>query len=128
MKRLYLLLLVSGTCLFLISCGSNSDQAAGAVEDYLAALTNKEAERLATLSCADWEAEAERELDSLIAVDAELDGVACRVTGTDGDNTLVSCSGSIVLSYNDENQSLPLEERTYITVQEGGEWLVCGFE
>jgi len=39
-----------------------------------------------------------------------------------GSDTLVTCSGQIVASYNGENQNLALSGRTYQVVQEGGEW------
>jgi hypothetical protein len=111
----------------LMACASGSDNApAKAVEDYLNALVAKDADRLSTLSCGEWEDDALLELDSFQAVEARLDGLACEQTGTDGDTSLVLCSGNIIATYNDEDQELDLSVRTYQVVQEGGEWLVCG--
>lgn len=112
---------------FLTGCASNNANApAQAVENYLNALVAKEAERLSTLSCGEWEDEALLELDSFQAVTARLEGLSCEQTGTDGETALVLCNGNIVATYNDENQELDLSVRTYQVVEEGGEWLVCG--
>lgn len=111
----------------LTSCGSSStDAPAKAVENYLNALVAKDAERLPTLVCGDWEEDALIELDSFQAVTASLENVSCTQTGTDGDTALVLCTGNIVASYNNEDQRLDLSVRTYQVVEEGGDWLVCG--
>jgi hypothetical protein len=112
---------------FLTACsGSSSDTSAQAVENYLTALVEKDADRLATLSCGEWEDDALLELDSFQAVTARLDGMACEQTGIDGDTTLVLCNGKIIATYGNEDQELDLSVRTYQVVEEGGEWLVCG--
>jgi outer membrane lipoprotein-sorting protein len=113
--------------LFLAACASGSkDAPAKAVEDYLNALVAKDADRLSTLSCAEWEDDALLELDSFQAVTARLEGLTCEQTGADGETALVLCNGSIVATYNNEDQELDLSVRTYQVVQEAGEWLVCG--
>ena len=113
--------------LALSACASNNDNApVQAVENYLAALVEKDTNRLTTLTCGEWEEEALLELDSFQAVETRLEGLACEQTGTDGDTALVLCNGSIVATYGDEDQELDLSVRTYQVVQEGGEWLVCG--
>lgn len=127
MRTFFLILFGIVTILALAGCASNNENApAQAVEDYLTALVEKDANRLTTLSCGEWEEEALLELDSFQAVTARLEGLACEQTGTDGDTALVLCNGSIVATYNDEDQQLDLSVRTYQVVQEGGEWLVCG--
>ena len=113
--------------LALTACASNNTAApAKAVEDYLSALIAKDADRLSTLSCGEWEDDALLELDSFQAVTARLEGVACEQTGADGDTALVLCNGKIIATYDNEDQELDLSVRTYQVVQEGGEWLVCG--
>ena len=127
MRIFFLILFVMTSALLLSACAANNSNApAKAVEDYLNALVAKDADRLTTLSCGDWEDDALLELDSFQAVTARLEGVACEQTGTDGDTALVLCNGSIVATYNDEDQELDLSVRTYQVVQEGGDWLVCG--
>jgi hypothetical protein len=121
------LFLVCTFPLLLSACASNNNDApVKAVEDYLTALVAKDADRLATLSCGEWEEDALLELDSFQAVTTRLDGLACEQTGTDGDTALVLCNGRIIATYNEEDQDLDLSVRTYQVVQEGGEWLVCG--
>ena len=126
MRKLLFILLITLITIPLAACASNTDAPAKAVENYLNALVNKEADKLPTLVCGDWEEDALMELDSFQAVTASLENVACSQTGADGDTTLVLCTGNIVASYNNEDQKLDLSTRTYQVVQQGGDWLVCG--
>lgn len=128
MRKILLALMITAVASFLLAaCSSSStDASAKAVEDYLNALVTKDADRLPTLVCGDWEEDALIELDSFQAVTARLEGLACEQTGTDGDTALVLCKGKIIASYNNEDQELDLSVRTYQVVQEGGDWLVCG--
>jgi hypothetical protein len=122
-----LILIIVFITLTLPACASNNDNApVQAVENYLNALVEKDANRLTALVCGEWEEEALLELDSFQAVTARLEGVACEQTGTDGATALVLCNGNIVASYNNEDQQLDLSVRTYQVVEEGGDWLVCG--
>ena len=126
-KFCLILLTIITTALFLAACASNNEAApARAVEEYLSALVTKDADRLATLSCGEWEDDALLELDSFQAVTTRLEGLACEQTGMDGNTALVLCNGSIIATYDNEDQELDLSVRTYQVVQEGGDWLVCG--
>jgi uncharacterized protein YceK len=128
-RLLFPLLLIFIVASALSGCSSgaaSTDGAAQAVQSYLQALSAKDAAKLANLSCKTWESQATMELDSFQAVATTLKDVACKQTGTDGSNTLVTCTGQIVASYNGENQNLDLSGRTYLVTQQGGEWLVCG--
>jgi hypothetical protein len=127
-KFILFTLLTSLALTVLSACGSsaNTDAPAKAVEDYLNALVNKEADRLPTLVCGDWEEDALIELDSFQAVTARLENVACTQSGTDGETALVNCTGSIVATYNNEDQALDLSVRTYQVTEDNGTWLVCG--
>jgi outer membrane lipoprotein-sorting protein len=125
--RFMLVMFLGLTTLVLSACASSNENApVQAVENYLTALVEKDADRLTTLTCGEWEDEALLELDSFQAVTARLEGLACEQTGTDGETALVLCNGNIVATYNNEDQQLDLSVRTYQVVQEGGEWLVCG--
>ena len=128
MRRFFLILFMTIAILALAACGASNtnDAPAKAVEDYLTALVEKDADRLSTLVCGEWEEDALIELDSFQAVTVRLDGLACEQTGTDGETALVLCSGKIIASYNNEDQELDLSVRTYQVTQEGGDWLVCG--
>lgn len=113
--------------MILSACGASSDLAAQSVEDYYQALVNKDMDRAVSLSCADWEMNAQMEVDSFQAVDASLDGFTCEQTGTDGDMAIVTCQGRIVMSYDGEDQYLDLSGQSYQTLQQGGDWLFCGY-
>lgn len=107
---------------------ANSGEAHKAVESYLQALVAKDDARFSQLICPAFEAEALTEFDSFGAVDASLDNVACRATGTDGNATLVTCSGSIVVTYRGEdNQVLDLSNNIYRVTRVDGEWKMCGY-
>jgi len=125
-KLLLILFIVLTVNLLLTACASNTDAPAKAVEDYLNALVEKDADRLSTLVCGAWEEDALIELDSFQAVTARLEDAACTQTGTDGETALIHCTGKIILSYDNEDQELDLSTRTYQVTQEGGDWLVCG--
>ena len=126
MRKLIIILALVLTTTILAACASNTDAPAQAVENYLKALVNKEADKLPTLVCGEWEEDALIELDSFQAVTARLENVACSQNGTDGDTSLVLCTGSIVATYNGEDQQLDLSTRTYQVTEQGGDWLVCG--
>lgn len=125
-KLLTVLSIALAAHLLLTACASSTDAPAKAVEAYLTALVNKDADRLPTLVCGEWEEDAIMELDSLQAVTARLEDVACSKTGTDGETALVFCTGNIVATYNNEDQKLDLSTRTYQVIEQGGDWLVCG--
>lgn len=126
MRKLTFLLFIILATSILSACASNSDASAQAVENYLNALVNKEADRLPSIVCGEWEEDALIELDSFQAVTASLENVSCSQTGTDGDTALILCTGNIVASYNNEDQKLDLSVRTYQVIEQGGDWLVCG--
>lgn len=114
--------------LFLAACGPSLDAPARAVEDYLNALVSKDADRLSSLSCADWEPTAILELDSLQAVETRLEGLTCTAVANDDGTFSVNCTGAILATYNGEDQELDLSVRTYNVVEQGGEFLVCGYK
>jgi hypothetical protein len=131
--------------LFLTACGGPAAQsptansptaviaatkspAAAVVEDYYAALVSKDAAKVSNLTCKDWEEQALLEMDGFQAVKAELDNVVCKEAGTDGGATLVGCTGNIALTYNTEQQSLDVSRQVYRVVQQGGDYLVCGYK
>ena len=128
--RKSLAIILLALALVLAACGGvqpAGDGAAQAVESYLDALVNKDADRLMSLSCAAFEADATLELDAFQAVEATLKDASCAQTGSEGDTALVACTGAIVATYGSEDQQLDLAGRTYQVIQEGGDWLVCGY-
>jgi hypothetical protein len=127
-RSLVFLTLIVGVLLLAACGGSKTDQAPKAVELYLQALVKEDADQLATLSCKAWETDALMEVDSFQGVSAALDGLSCSQTDTEGDTVFVSCTGTIKATYGNEQQEIPLAGRTYRVVQEGGEWLMCGYK
>ena len=106
--------------LFLTACRTSP---ATMVEDFLTALAAKDEARMLSLVCADYEFDALLEFDSYALVQTTLKDVDCQPSGAD-----VICSGSIEASYGDEVRSFDLSERTYHLVQDGADWLVCGYD
>ncbi len=114
--------------LTLSACSGAAQSGPGAaVLSYLQALIDRDSARLAALSCPDWEAAAQLELESFAAVTVTLEEASCQESGADGETTLVSCTGKIVANYGNEVLELDLAERTYQVVQQGGDWLMCGY-
>lgn len=94
----------------------------------MGALVEKNASSLASLSCADWETMALLELDSLQAVETRLDGLSCPTIKEEADGTFsVNCTGRLLATYNNEDQEIDLSSNTYIVIEQGGEYLVCGY-
>lgn len=114
--------------MLLSACGKSTDPAAKTVENYLTALVNKDANTLSALSCANWESNALLELDSLQAVATRLENLSCAAKGIEGTTTQVICQGKIIATYNSEDQQFDLSVRTYQVVNQGGEYLVCGYQ
>ena len=125
-KLLLILCIMLPANVLLTACASNASAPVNAVENYLNALVEKDADRIPTLVCGAWEEDALIELDSFQAVTARLEGLACEQTGTEGNIALVHCNGSIIATYGTEDQEIDLSVRTYEVTQEGGDWLVCG--
>jgi len=128
MRKLTMIFIFLTLVLTLTACaGGGVDAPEKATEAYLNALVAADADRMSTLSCAEWESNAMLELDSFQAVEASLKDMTCSKTGEDGETALVTCQGQIVASYNGEDTAIDLNSRVYEMTQSGGEWLVCGY-
>jgi len=126
MRKSLLILAFLAVMVLLSACTAQKSPAVQAVEAYQIAFASKDADALTQLSCADWEAQALLEMDSFQAVGTVLDSVACTEAGAEGDAVLVTCEGSISLTYGEEKRSFDLAGRTFTVIQEGAYWLVCG--
>jgi hypothetical protein len=113
--------------LALAGCTSSREGSAQAVEGLLEALVTRNEPLYTSLTCPEYEAQALIEYDSFGLVESELTGVACTVAGSEGENSLVRCTGSIDATYGNEVRSFALAPRTYRVVVNSGEWLVCGY-
>ena len=101
--------------------------AAKAIQSYLQARVERNANKAVALSCADWEKRARVEVDSLRS-DAKLEGLVCHEAGASGAFTLVACSGKILTSYSGETRELDLSQRQFRAAFQAGEWLMCGYQ
>jgi len=107
---------------------SQGSSASSVVGDYFEALVAKDANQAVNLSCTAWEEQAQIDADTFAINPATAENIQCKTAGEDGDTTLVSCTGKLVLDYNGEKQEINLADRTYKVVQEGGEWRMCGYQ
>jgi len=121
-----IVILLSISAVFLAGCGATTGPEK-AVETYLTALVNQDANRLTTASCKAWEEKARLDSDSFQAVKAKLDGMVCTKSGDEGTSAKVTCTGKIMATYGNENQEIPLDRYTYLVTREGGEWRMCGY-
>lgn len=116
-------------CLLALSaCSPKQSPSVQAVLTYLEALAAKDGDKMVSVSCADWESSARLELDSFTAVTPELVDLQCNEASAQGDEVLVSCTGQLKLDYNGEIQNLDLSGQFFRTIQEGGEWRMCGYQ
>jgi hypothetical protein len=127
-KNRFLVIILSLSIFALVGCGQAKSDSAFTVEAYLNGLVANDPATLSNLSCTDWEQSALMELDSFQGVKASLKDLNCQETGKDGDTSLVVCQGKIVATYNQEDQEIELNVRTYRVVQENSEWRVCGYQ
>lgn len=132
MKQKQLLLVLGmAISLVLVACGSASGTASGDpaknVEAYLQARVKSDVNQMISLSCAVWEPTAKVEAASFQTMNAKLDGVTCQASETQGNVSFVACRGKIVTSYNGNDREWDLAERQFKSIQEGGEWRMCGY-
>lgn len=126
-KRNTILLFVM-LVLLLAACSAGQSQAGAVVEDYLAALSNKDEALLVSRICVDFEFEALLEFDAFSNLKTELNNVSCEEVSNQGEQAEVVCQGSIEAAYGSEIRSFDLSERVYHLTRENGSWLVCGVD
>ena len=107
--------------------GCNQRDAAGTIEAYLRAKVEKsDRDKMVSLSCAAWEAQAIAESSSFASIDAEIEDMKCEESGADGDYRVVACEGKIMATYGvGDTRELDLGG-PYRTIEEDGEWKMCG--
>jgi hypothetical protein len=109
--------------------GGSSGDPAEAVQNYLrASVVDNDADRTRDLTCAALESGAEGAALSWASVDAQLEGMTCERSGTNGDFTQITCQGQISAVYGAgetaETRTFPLG--TYQVIEEEGQWRWCG--
>lgn len=113
--------------LFFTAC-AGKEPAVQTVEAYLNAIVQQDDTTLTSLVCEDFQFDAMLEMDSFLAVSPQLQDLNCTVSGEENGATLVACTGSILATYNDEQQSLDLSGRVFQVIEDADEWQVCGFQ
>jgi len=116
--------------LFLTACSGSSTPSSGAakaVEDYLQALVARDINAMIDQACLDWEQQARLEYNAFSAVKLEMKNLSCRENGTEGDFTLVTCTGSIIANYGAEDLTIDVAERAYQAIKENDQWRMCGY-
>ena len=68
---------------------------------------------------------ADAATEQYIQAMADKDKAQCSCE--DGDNTLVNCTGTLDLTYNDEIRAIDLSLRTYYLQEVDGQWKVCEY-
>ena len=114
--------------LLLTACQGGATPAERSVQGFLQALADKNEAMMTSRVCPDYESDALLELDSLALVKTSLKDVSCKQVSMDDKGAQVVCQGSIEATYNGEVQSFDLSTRTYTVVNDGGDWLVCGYK
>ena len=122
------ILIIGLISILLTACGGSASPAATAVESYLQALSARDEALMLSYVCPDYEVDALLEFDAFALVQTTLEGLACEEVGVTGDAIMVVCAGSIEATYGSELRNFDLSEREYRVVDEGGNWLVCGYE
>ncbi len=123
-------LILATLLVLLAACSSAPDASTAAknVETYLQARTKSNVEKMISLSCSAWEPTARIEATSFQSMEAKLDGVICTTSGSEGNSATVMCTGKIVTSYNGESRDWRLDQRSFVSALEGGEWRMCGYK
>jgi predicted small secreted protein len=130
MKRINVLLILILAAVILAAC-AGQDGAGSAAKKYFQAIADGDEDRIATLSCPDWESSARSDVAAFKGVKARLENVTCKPVSssseTTEDSSVVECSGAIVATYNNEDSNFELKGKQLTVQKQGGEWLVCGY-
>lgn len=113
--------------LLLAACSQAASDPGGVVVQYYQALVDEDIDRMKSLSCAAWEENAQLEFDAFAGVETALGDLSCQTAGTEGEYTLVECTGAIQATYGNEVQDFDLGGVPYRVIQEAGEWRMCGW-
>jgi hypothetical protein len=130
MRKCIPVILITILCaVWLAGCSGQTAQkgAPEAVETYIQALVERNENAAIAAACADWEEQAKVEYNSFSAVKLKLDGLSCQTSGQENPYTLVKCSGSIVANYGAEDLTIDIASRTYRSIEEAGDWRMCGY-
>jgi hypothetical protein len=113
--------------LLLAACGNATAQTPqAAIENYLRTRMAGDEATLLPLVCNAREAAARTEALSFKAMQASIETLSCSAGATEGEFTLVACTGVMITSYQGETRSRDLSARQYKALLEDGRWKACG--
>ncbi len=121
--KIFMLLILA----FLLASCAKSDPGGAAVVAYLKAIAANDQNGAQAVSCADWQSQASDEVAAFAGVKARLNNLACKTVSSAGNQSTVECTGGIIGTYVDKEQTFDMSGRQFKVVQEQGKWLVCGY-
>ncbi len=121
--RLTTILFIFG---LIISACAQQPPAVQVVETYFNAIVEQNDALIPQIVCEEWQFDAYLEMDSFLAVNPVLEDLSCTVVSEDQNSAIVNCQGSILATYNEEQQKIDLSNRNFIVRKEANEWLICG--
>lgn len=125
-SRLIVLLLSLMTLSLVLAACADEGNASDAIESYLKAKIAGDEDKLVSLSCKDWEAQARLDAAPFKSGEAEFEGMACENAGKQDEFTLVTCEGTLTFEYRGELREQDLSALTYLAIKENDEWKMCG--
>lgn len=129
MKKTLFFIVIMLLAVGLSACSKKSDsgEAVKPVETFYNAIVSQNRDRVSSITCADWEKDALREVDAFMGVKSELKDFSCSVSESGDNEAVVTCKGSIAASYGTEITDFPLDNRSHKVIKEKGEWRICGY-
>jgi hypothetical protein len=121
--RLTTILFILG---LIISACSQEPPAVQVVETYFNAIVEQNDALIPQIVCEEWQFDAYLEMDSFLAVNPVLEDLSCNIVSEDQNSAVINCQGSILATYNEEQQKIDLSSRNLIVRKEANEWLICG--
>jgi len=110
----------------LLAACAEEKSASDVIEDYIKAIAAGDADKAVSLSCADWELEAQKDANGFKPYESEIENLSCQTDGKDGDFTRVVCEGKIITNYGVGGvREVNLSNFVYLAVQEDDEWKMC---
>lgn len=110
------------------SCGGQNSESVRVVQDYLTAMAAQDQIAISNLTCSEWETQAFLEMDALQLVRASLKDIKCREAEAVSGGVIVTCSGKMETTYNNEISTVDLSQNRYFVSHENGDWLECGYQ
>ena len=124
----YLILITLLLTLLLAGCAKEG-KSTDVIGNYIKAKAAADQDKLVDLACNAWQQNALLDAAPFASTENKVENMKCSETGTDGDYTLVACTGTLIVGYGGEApREQDLGAVTYRAIKEDGEWKMCGEE